>query len=89
LTKASNPLKRAYRSPKPNFASISLSDGNNYVFYYDSDESIACISGKDAVIFSNTTVQPSPGVTIQAGVTCPLAATAWENDSGKLQEVSC
>jgi hypothetical protein len=90
----SNPVKRFYvpssaSSNSTSFASITLSDGNNYLFYYDSGKNIACLHGKDAAVYSNTTVQPSAGVTIQAGTLSPLAATAWENDSGQLKEVSC
>lgn len=70
------------------FASISLSDGTDYLFYYDDNKNIACLSGKDASVFSITTVQPTPGVTIKAGAISPLAAAAWESHNGKLEGVS-
>jgi len=74
-------------SNSTSFASIRLSDGTNYLLYYNTTNDIACLYGTDAGTFSNTTVQPSSGVVIQAGSLSPLAATAWENDDGTLKEV--
>ncbi len=77
------------RSPNStSFASTTLSNGTNYLFYYDSNRNLACLSGQDAGVFSNATVQSSEGVTIQAGTHSPLAATAWKDDATQLKEVS-
>jgi len=68
---------------------MSFPDGTNYLFYYNADNSVAYLSGKDAAVFSNTTLQTSPGITIQAGSTSPLAAVGWVAGSGGQHEVSC
>ncbi len=71
-------------------ASVTLTDGTDYLFYYNTDSNIACLWGTDNGVFSNTTVQPTANVTIKASTNgpSPLAATAWENDAGALKEVS-
>ncbi|RYP90788.1 hypothetical protein DL770_003089 [Monosporascus sp. CRB-9-2] len=74
-------------SNSTSFASITLSHGPSYLFYYDADNNLACLSGSEPGVFSNMTIQTSPGVTIQAGTISPLTATGFESPEGTLEGI--
>lgn len=74
-------------SKSPGLASINLSDGNNYVFYYDDSNKLACLQGQDGQVYSTNSVQVNNvGVTANNDLS-PLAATAWVKD-GQRKEAS-
>lgn len=74
-------------SKSPGIASINLSNGNNYVFYYDDSNKLACLQGQDGQAYSTNSVQLGEVAITANNDLSPLVATAWVKD-GQRKEAS-